>query len=306
MRPKSKYDQLEGCFLGGAIGDAMGSAFENQVEQKDDTYYPFGEPKKPEPIWQITDDTQLTFATIQAFIEDTNLSPEVVAKHFSELYKKRTIRGLGASTLKALRELEADGHWSQVGRMGEYAAGNGAAMRIAPLAFLKNMDRTQIQEIGSITHKNDEAYVGALAVVLAIREVVNNNWDGKTNLLSIVSSQLPDSRVRDRMLEIESIVDIEEVGLLGNSGYVVDSVPLALAAANQIVNSGFDKMFEKLIQIGGDTDTNCSIAGQVAGCFIGRSNFSSELNDQLKAMPEYARLIHDLEKFDSKIEWHLS
>lgn len=303
MMYKTKYDQLEGCFLGGVIGDAMGSAYENQLEQNTDTFYPFGKPEIIEAVWQITDDSQLTFATIHAIIEDTNLSPEVLAKHFLVLYKKRSIRGLGASTLKSLRELEVGGHWSQVGRMGEYAAGNGAAMRIAPIAFLDDMDRTRIRDITSITHKNDEAYVGALSVIIGLREIINNNWDGKTNLLPIISSQLPDSRVRDRLIEIESIVDIDEVGSLGNSGYVVDSVPLALAAANQIANSGLDNMFKSLIKIGGDTDTNCSIAGQIAGCLIGRSNFSFDLTEKLKSLPEYNDLIITLENFGSKINW---
>ena len=72
--------------------------------------------------------------------------------------------GLGSSTLKPLRELQVGGHWALVGRSGEYAAGNGAAMRIAPLAFKQQVDRQTLKDICSITHKNDEAYTGALAI----------------------------------------------------------------------------------------------------------------------------------------------
>ena len=46
------------------------------------------------------------------------------------------MRSLGSSTLKALRDLAAGAHWELAGARGEYAAGTGAAMRIAPLAFL--------------------------------------------------------------------------------------------------------------------------------------------------------------------------
>ncbi|NVK66857.1 MAG: ADP-ribosylglycohydrolase family protein [Flavobacteriales bacterium] len=303
MIPKTKYDQLEGCFLGGAIGDAMGSQYENQIKKESDTYHPFGEPKVVIPKLQITDDTQLTFATIEAITENYRLSPQVLAEKFKNLYKTRTIRGLGSSTLKALQELEAGGHWSQVGRMGEYAAGNGAAMRIAPLAFIDETDRTQIRDISSISHRNDEAYVGALSVVIGIKQILNNQWDGSTNLLSIISAQIPDSRVKDRMLQLEPLTDLAEIGSYGNSGYVVDSIPLALAAANQIANTDLDTMFERLIEVGGDTDTNCSIAGQIAGCFVGKSNFSSNLLEKIKTIPEYEKLDSTLNKFGAKLKW---
>jgi ADP-ribosylglycohydrolase len=42
-------------------------------------------------------------------------------------------------------------------------------MRIAPLAFVPSADRVVIRDAVRITHHNDEAYLGALAVVLAIR-----------------------------------------------------------------------------------------------------------------------------------------
>ena len=210
---------------------------------------------------------------------------------------------MGASTLKALQELEAGGHWSQVGRIGEYAAGNGAAMRIAPLSFLEETDRTQIRDISSITHRNDEAYVGALCVVIALKEILNNQWDGSTNLLSIISSQIPDSRVKDRIQQLETLTDLTEIGSYGNSGYVVDSIPLALAAANQIRNLDLDTIFNELIEVGGDTDTNCSIAGQIAGCFVGKSNFSSNLMEKIKSIPEYESLNSTLNKFGEKLKW---
>ena len=299
----TKYDQLKGCFLAGALGDAMGSSFENQNDNESSTYYAFEKPKEPVITWEITDDTQLTFATIESIIEDIHLSPNVLSNSFVHLFSKRSIRGVGSSTLKALQELEAGGHWSQVGRRGEYAAGNGAAMRIAPLAFLANVDRKRIQDICFITHHNDEAYSGALAVVLAIKEITDNRWDGKTNLLSTVAAQLPDTRVKDRIVEISKMTDLKEIGDIGSSGYVVDSIPLALAAANQVRDVGLDQMFQSLIAIGGDTDTNCSIAGQIAGCYIGKSNFSSSQVKKLEQIPEYEYLLDATKRFGEKLNW---
>ena len=200
----TKQERFEGCIIGGAIGDAYGSRYENQIKEKDDVYYLFGKPEKPKPKWQLTDDTQLTLATCEAVIEYKNFSPEILAQHFVKLFKLKKFSGLGSSTLKALRELEIEGHWSQVGRRGEYAAGNGAAMRIAPLAFLDNINRKTIREICSITHHNDEAYIGALSIIIAIREIINGTWTGSENLFEIIIEQIPDTRVRDRLIEINN------------------------------------------------------------------------------------------------------
>ncbi|MEL6989330.1 MAG: ADP-ribosylglycohydrolase family protein, partial [Bacteroidota bacterium] len=139
--------RLEGCIIGGAIGDAMGSSFENQIEQDSETYHFGAPPKQTERDWGITDDTQLTIGTLRAMTKDKELNPEIFANEYLNLYNKRILRGLGGTTLKALRELKHGGHWSQVGRRGEYAAGNGAAMRIAPLAFSRNLSKSKVRDI---------------------------------------------------------------------------------------------------------------------------------------------------------------
>src|SRR5260370_495332 len=128
----------------------------------------------------LSDDTQLTLATCQSIIECGRVDPENLASHFLRWYLAGRIRGMGSSALKAMRDLAVGTHWALAGARGEFAAGNGAAMRIAPLAFLLNPsdagDRTVIRDVCRITHHNDEAYAGALAVMLAIRSVLSGAW----------------------------------------------------------------------------------------------------------------------------------
>ncbi len=304
----TKRDQFEGCIIGGAIGDAFGSGYENQNlnEEKEDVYYLFGHPLKKTraiPEWQITDDTQLTLATIESIMEDEGLNPESIAQSFLKLYRKKKLKGLGSSTLKALQELEFGGHWSQVGRKGEYAAGNGAAMRIAPLAFCEGVSKATIRDICSITHKNDEAYVGAMSIIIAIREILEGNWTGSENLISLIIGQIPDTKIRDRLMEIESVENLFEIGKLGNSGYVVNSVPLAIAAANRVKKIGIEEMYLQLIKIGGDTDTNCSLAGQIAGTLIGRKKIPEKLINKLSELKEFDWIEETLKKMRKKKKW---
>jgi len=298
-------NSFEGCIIGGVIGDAWGSSYEFESVVDYSKTYIFGElPKEmTEKEWQITDDTQLTLATCEALCENS-YTPEKLSKYFLDYYKTNKLSGIGASTLKALRDLEVGIHWSLSGRTGEYSAGNGAAMRIAPFAFFSEISREDIYNATKITHKNDEAYVGALAVYLTIKTIIAKKWNGVNDLFEIIVNQLPDTRVRDRLIEISKLpksATIETVSKLGNNGYVVNSVPFAIYSATQILEIGMSEMFEKIIQAGGDTDTNASIAGQIAGTLIEIDNIPKSLTDKVKVIKEYDWIKEIINKTKLKI-----
>ena len=299
-------ERFAGCILAGAIGDAYGSVYENQKDEFDSetTLYLFGKPKKTVPNWKITDDTQLTLATCETISENENLNAELFAEKFLKYYKSRKITGIGASTLKAMRELEVGGHWSLVGRKGEYSAGNGAAMRIAPLGFVKNISKPLIKDICNITHQNDEAYIGALSVVIAIQLIINETWTGKENLIELIINEIPDTKVRDRLIEINKLDgNLTEIGKLGTSGYVVNSVPLAIAFASKIKEIGMNGMFEKIIELGGDTDTNCSIAGQIAGTLVGEKGIPTELKEKLMEIKDFEWINSSIKEYGINKNW---
>src|SRR5467141_877467 len=197
----NRSDNIIGCIVGRAIGDAFGGPYE-------------GEEGPVQPLenqkWQLSDDTQLTLATCEAItVHQGVVDPSIIADHFASWHRQGRISGMGASTYKALSELVQGGHWALVGRKGEHAAGNGAAMRIAPLAFCLDPNapagRQEIRHVSRITHHSDEAYSGALAVVAAVRAAWNGMWKGQEGVLQHVIEALPDSKVRDRLSELSKL-----------------------------------------------------------------------------------------------------
>ena len=268
----SDSDCVLGCILGGAIGDAFGALYEGRSGSIN-----IGN----ESPWSITDDTALTLATCEAIIEKGAVDPSAIASHFVKWFREGRIRGIGASIYKALADLCAGAHWALAGCKGEHAAGNGAAMRIAPLAFLLNPndsdDRRTIRDVCRITHHNDEAYVGALAIVIAIQTACERGYH---NLLKPIIAMIPDCLFRDRIEQLAKfppntpLFDVSRQ--TGCSGWVVESVPLALAAAERFQTIGFQEMMRQIVSCGGDTYTIASMAGQITGASVGQAKLPAD------------------------------
>ena len=140
--------------------------------------------------------------------------------------------------------------------------------------------------------------MGALAVAISIRSA----WDGflpgqGSGLFELLLEHLPDTSVRDRIAEIAEAGDdlpLAAAGKrFGSSGYVVESVPLAILGASR-VGLGFMRVLEELVMCGGDTDTIASMAGQIMGCVVSRAGIPQE---QAAQLPSYDRLVEVASKF---------
>jgi len=289
------FEQFAGCILGGAIGDAYGGQFEfAERPELSDTLFIWGETQE-ERRYFLSDDTQLTLATMEAMLASGKIDPEAIANKFVSYYEAGKLSGLGSATLQAIQGIRNGGHWYLVGKKGEQAAGNGSAMRIAPLAFvMKEVDRQVIRDVSRISHHHEEAYVGSLAVVLSIHHILKSPARTYDNFLQEIAEKLPDSRVRDRLMKFSELIPTNSIADIaaqyGSSGYVVESVPLALFAFVKSRDIGFEQAIHEIIDAGGDTDTNASIMGQIAGTALGQSSLPPHMLAKIQSLDEYAEI----------------
>lgn len=269
----SVFNKVAGCIVGGAIGDCLGAPYEGR---------PVDGPIPIPPAATITDDTALTLATCMAIMDNGRPDPAAIATTFREWFTQGRVPRPGSSTLKALRDLSHGCHWGLSGASGEMSAGNGAAMRIAPLAFCIDPSmpegRNLVYDVASITHRNDEAASAALAIALAVHAP-------DFNFIPLILDALPDSITRDRLWKIQSgnFSDITDFAAeYGAGGFAAASIPLALFAASKSPHEeiGFYESICSVIRCGGDSDTNSSLTGQIIGSKIGLS----EIPDNLKSL----------------------
>lgn len=281
-------DKILGCIIGGAIGDYIGSPLEGQSGPL--------EVQIPTSS-QITDDTQLTLATCEAIVRAGTVDPESIAHSFGCWFSQRRITGYGSSTLKALRDILVGAHWALAGATGEMSAGNGAAMRIAPIAFcvdpLSSDGRRLVRHVASITHRHDEAICGALAMAIA-------TYSDGFDFIPRILSELPDCNTRDRLEELlcKSDMEITQLGVeYGTSGYVAESVPVSLIAASRAKEIGFHEAVVSVIACGGDTDTIGSMVGQVVGSKVGLSGIPNELCSLPFGPEEVSRIANEFANY---------
>src|SRR5579864_7736425 len=99
-------NRVLGCIVGGAIGDCLGGPYEGQagpITVQEDAG------------WHLSDDTQLTLATCEAVGAGGVVSAAAIAERFVHWFRRGRVTGVGASTLKALRDLAVGAHWGVAG-----------------------------------------------------------------------------------------------------------------------------------------------------------------------------------------------
>lgn len=287
-------ERFIGSILGLAIGDALGMPFEgwspSSIKRHWEEKVFLPSPSRGLKAGQYTDDTLMALCHLNSLIEKGSVEPEDVSQKFVEWYDSGNLRGIGATTAYAIGRLKKGYNWQESGARGEYAAGNGGAMRIAPVGLFYHNDLNALKEAVRkaviITHNNPEAVAGALAVAYLVAKSVRSATEKGGDRLS------PDTIIK----EVYNFIGPCKVGqnlqragellksgtpperameVLGTSGYVVESVASAVFC---FLNSpgDFYSTVVNAVQGGMDADTTAAMAGAISGSYNGVTGIPEE------------------------------
>ncbi|HUS13528.1 MAG TPA: ADP-ribosylglycohydrolase family protein [Chloroflexia bacterium] len=165
------HDRFVGALLGGAIGDALGYPVEaaggnarRAGHGPITDYLPLRDGSRR---GVISDDTQLTIHVAACLAANGWLDPADLARRFVGWLAE--MRGEGQATVEAVRRLQRGVPWHAA---GSDSAGNGAAMRAAPIGLFRAADplllRTEAVLSALPTHRAPMAVAGAVAMAAAV------------------------------------------------------------------------------------------------------------------------------------------
>ncbi len=227
---------------GAIIGDIIGSVFEGSMMKSEN----FALLTK---LSRFTDDTVLTVATADALLLDRNYG-----KSYWKWGRQYPGAGYGG---KFIEWLESGDPTSDACPPPYYSWGNGAAMRVSPVAYAFNTLREVEQEAklsAGVTHNHPEGLKGARAVAAAIFLAKENT--SKNQIRDYLEAEYGyDLSVDFNEIRKHYRFEISAAG----------SVPQAIVAF--LVSEDYEDAIRKAISLGGDADTQACIAGAIAQAF---------------------------------------
>ena len=286
-------DRALGALVGLAIGDALGApvefcrrdTFEQVTGMRAGGYF-----KLPAGAW--TDDTAMALCLAESLIEHPELDPKDLLDRFCLWAEKGTNTstgvcvGIGQNTLRVL------GNYHRKGELfapetRQKSDGNGAIMRLAPVAVRHWHDPAEAQRIAELqsrtTHYSNlsAAACEALAVIMTAQI---NGVDWETASKPTPAAHWPDA-IKAISIEDWSGRDRESIS---STGFVVHTLEAALWAVD--TTNSFYAAVLKAVNLGDDADSVGAVAGQLAGARYGLSAIPQIWLDALIHKTEIERI----------------
>ncbi|WP_413372792.1 ADP-ribosylglycohydrolase family protein [Paenibacillus taichungensis] len=283
-------DRFQGCFIGLAAGDALGTTVE------------FSSPGTFEPVTDIvgggvfdltpgqwTDDTSMALCLAESLVRKENFDPEDQMRRYTNWYQvgymssTGTCFDIGGATRNALERFAATGE-AYSGSTNPMTAGNGSIMRLAPIAMAYANQPDQAVRYAGLSSRTTHAAVESVeacevlaAIMVAglrgadkdvmLRPDTCRQWREEKSFSSAIE-EIVQGSYRDKVPP-----DIQ------GSGYVVRSLEAALWAFHH--SSTFEEGALLAVNLGDDADTTGAVYGQIAGAYYGLSGIPAHWREKL-------------------------
>jgi ADP-ribosylglycohydrolase len=273
IRAMDLLERYKGSMIGLAVGDALGAQYEYNFPENtviDDM------PEKPLDFLESgywTDDTSMALCLADSLIAkdgfDINDQMYRYMKWLSHGYMSPTgfAFGIGGTIMKSLDKF-IDTKNPYAGPTDPNTAGNGSIMRLAPVPLVYRKDiklaEKYAAESSKTTHQATEAIDGCRLLSVMIVRALNGATKDEILFKPCELKEPLSKKINDIALGKYKTLKQDE---LPATGYVVDTLNIALWAFYKTDNFKDGALLS--VNIGGDTDTNAAVYGQIAGAYYG-------------------------------------
>lgn len=304
-------DKIYGTIFGQAIGDALGLGTEFMSKTEVREKYPDGLKEYSQIIRDYhrakfqpgswSDDTDMMLCIANAIIEDKGINLHTIARNFKQWVYAPETRGIGQTTLKVLSIAEYVEKPHQVAELiwrmtRTKNAANGSVMRTAIIGLKKENVAQTAEDVCKLTHF-DPRCVGSCVIV---SEIINHLiWhDEQLSYSQIMTiGNKYDKSIAEYIDKayyngIESL-ELDEPSSIGYTLKALGSALWCLFHAND-----FEEGLLRVVNEGGDADTNAAVACAMLGAKFGYTSIPQKYTDGLTRKNDLIRITNYLMQID--------
>ena len=277
--PLDARERIRGGLLGLLVGDAIGVPYEfkpaSEMPRLEDIGHGFppdfrrAHPHAPADAW--SDDGAQALCLLASLLHCDKLDPDDFARRMVNWYEHGymavddMVFDVGVQTSQVLRAISAGRHWSDVvATHDERHNGNGSLMRVLPLALWHaGSDAELVHDArlqSRVTHGHLRSQLCCALYCLWARRLFAGRGDTFADatdaLYEIVSAE------REALVELDQSICPRKALLACGTGYVVDTLHSARVAMSE---DSYERVVQRAISLGDDTDTTAAVAGGLAG-----------------------------------------
>ncbi len=281
MGSPSRDERVRGGLLGLLIGDALGVPYEfhppdalpplDAIEMDPPPGFARAHARVPPGTW--SDDGAQALCLLASLLErgcfDLGDFAERMVRWWREGYLAVDGRvfDIGIQTQTGLIAILQGAAPERSGPAGEWDNGNGALMRVLPLALWHRGDDHELvrdamaSSLPTHGHLRSRLCCAAYCVwARALLEGEDGSWEAAIG-------RIDEALARLDLLDASVVVELEVIELARapggkGSGYVVDCLHSVRGALEA---EGFEQVVKRAIALGHDTDTTAAVAGGIAG-----------------------------------------
>ncbi|QHC84669.1 hypothetical protein AS589_07645 [Empedobacter brevis] len=299
--------------IGSSVGDALGVPVEFKSRQElqiNPVTDMIGYGTYNMPPGTFSDDSSMMFCLAESLCNgyDVNDIGEKFQMWMHEGYwtADGEVFDVGIATRKAINRLRVVKNPIEAGSKDESDNGNGALMRILPLAvFTKDLsidERCEIvKEVSSITHAHNRSVLACIYYIEFALNVLDaeNLEEAYLNTNFWLKLFLEENELyKNEFPYFERILSGQLIDLTQNeiqsTGYVIHSLEASIWCL--LHTNSYKDCVLKALNLGYDTDTIACIAGGIAGIFYGTDTIPIHWIEQLARVNDILKLAEQLEK----------
>ena len=262
--PKERLrNKATAAYLGLAIGDALGATVEfltpNEIRHQIGIHKEItGGGWLRLKAGQVTDDTTMSLALGKSILTQGHVTAQAAAEAFDAWMRSKPV-DIGNTVRRNLIQFRTTGN--PAAPASEHDAGNGAAMRLLPVALAcygqppeKTIFSSRAQ--AHVTHNNTLSDAACETLIMMVQDLMSGN-----ETIAVERERA------SKLVQDHPVFAYDRKRCDNPSGYIVDTMQAVFQSF--FATENFEDCLIDVVNRGGDADTTGAIAGMLAGACYG-------------------------------------